>query len=119
MLTMMNDNDVALSSEQLFVFDGIIVLIIHIWPISQDPLFGTVLVGWVIWPVNGFPNLTSHVSSEMFKPLFTHSVQTGTCKRCIVSVGFKLGMCIEQFAANLEHKGKDSLWVKVRMEVMP
>jgi len=47
MLTMMNDNDIAskfkATIRSLFVFGHIIVLIIHIRPNSQDPLFSTAL----------------------------------------------------------------------------
>jgi len=47
-LTMMNDNDVALKFKAtiriLFLFGQIIVLIIHVRPNSQDPLFGTALI---------------------------------------------------------------------------
>jgi len=46
-LTMMNDNDTATkfraTTHILFIFCPIIVLIIHIWPNSKDPLFGAAL----------------------------------------------------------------------------
>ena len=46
-LAMINNNDTASKFNAtihiLFVFGRIIVLIIHIWPNSKDPLFGTAL----------------------------------------------------------------------------
>jgi len=47
-LTVMNDNDIALKFRAiihiLFTFGRIIIVIIRIWPNSQDPLFGRALV---------------------------------------------------------------------------
>jgi len=56
---MINDSDVAsefkVAIHILFVFGRVIVLIIHIWPNSQDPVFRTALVpttpeyDWFLW----------------------------------------------------------------------
>jgi len=47
-LTMVNDNDIASKFNAtisiLFVYGGIMVLVIHIRPNSKDPLFGTALI---------------------------------------------------------------------------
>jgi len=57
-LVLMNDNDIASKFKAtiyiLFIFGGILVLIICIRPNSKDPLFGTSLVlaqfEWLVMP---------------------------------------------------------------------
>ena len=64
MLTMTNNNDIALKSNVtipiLFVFGQIIVLIIRIQPNGKDPLFGTSQV--LIF----FPTLSLYVKKGAF-----------------------------------------------------
>jgi len=67
MLTMMNDNDTA--SEFKATIRILLVLIIHVWPNSRNPLFGKAIltVHMMTWPrLSRLLKLKQNVAEEIF-----------------------------------------------------